>query len=451
MALNMAIIVIKIMSIGRMLNNFVQHIQIFTKSKFLRDVVAVATGIAAAQVIAIVFMPILTRLYGPEAFGAMAAFASIVNIFTPLATLGFANAIVMPETEEGAIAVIRLCLACALIVAPVTLLFIILFQDRLIEWVELEATPNLLYLIPISLLLSAMVSIVEQTAIREGLFKLKASIHVASTLLMNIGRLIGGILMPVGMVLIVMSTVGDLINLLLLLVKSPKKGIFELRQWLSFSGILKAACEQKDFALYRMPQSILNAATLGIPIILLTKFFGIAVAGQYSLAITALAAPLMLLGHSVGEVFYPKITRAIHSDPEHALQLLLKGTVALSLIAVLPFGFVFFWGEELFVFVFGEDWAVAGKYASWLSLWMGVSLASRASVASLPALKMQSYLLFQEVLSILLRTAVLYYGFTYFQSDIVAIALFSFIGIFLNLLFILVSVIAMRSLIKRSK
>ena len=74
------------------------------QSRFVRNVAAVATGIAAAQAISLAFMPFLTRLYGPEAFGALAAFTAVVNIITPLATLGYANAIVMPETEEGATA-----------------------------------------------------------------------------------------------------------------------------------------------------------------------------------------------------------------------------------------------------------------------------------------------------------------------------------------------------------
>ena len=451
MVLNMVIITIKIMSIDRMLNNFSQQIRLFVKSKFLRDVVAVATGIAAAQMIAMIFMPFLTRLYGPEAFGAMAAYVAMVNIITPLATLGYSNAIVMPDKDEDASAIIRLCLCCALVSIPATLTIIFLFQEKLIKSAAFETTPILLYFIPISLFLGALVSIADQTAIREGLFRLKASTYVASTLLMNIGRLIGGFLMPLGAVLIILYAIGDLINFLLLLAKSPKKGAFELRQWFGFSGIFKAAREQKDFALYRMPQSILNAATLGLPVLLLTDFFNISVAGQYSLAASALAAPLMLLGQSVGEVFYPKITRTIHSDPEQALQLLVKGTIALSLTAILPFGFVFFWGKELFVLVFGENWSTAGEYARWISIWMGFTLASRASVASLPGLKMQSYLLIQEVLALFMRTGALYLGFKYFQSDIIAIELFSLVGIFLNLLFILVSVIAMQSLIKRTK
>jgi hypothetical protein len=38
------------------------------KSKFVRNVAVVASGTAGAQAITMAFSPIITRLYGPEAF-----------------------------------------------------------------------------------------------------------------------------------------------------------------------------------------------------------------------------------------------------------------------------------------------------------------------------------------------------------------------------------------------
>lgn len=53
-----------------MSNSLRSRINYFSRSKFVRNVLAVATGVAAAQAISLAFMPFLTRLYGPEAFGA---------------------------------------------------------------------------------------------------------------------------------------------------------------------------------------------------------------------------------------------------------------------------------------------------------------------------------------------------------------------------------------------
>lgn len=60
-------------------------------SNFVRDVLMVGGGIALAQAISLAFMPFLTRLYGPESFGIAASFAAVVNIITPISTMGYAS------------------------------------------------------------------------------------------------------------------------------------------------------------------------------------------------------------------------------------------------------------------------------------------------------------------------------------------------------------------------
>lgn len=417
------------------------HIKTFRQSKFVRNVLAVATGVAAAQAISLAFMPFLTRLYGPEAFGALAAFTAIINIITPLATLGYANAIVMPKTEEGANAVARLSLVSAAIVSPITLIIFYLFQSQLATLVGLESEPNLLYLIPISLILVALLSVANQVAIRDGLFKVKSGSYVLSNFIINLGKLGAGYISASGITLIVLSIFANLINYIILMARVPKVGSFDFRQWFGITGIRKAAFEHKDFAIYRMPQSVINAATLGLPVILLSNFFGSAAAGQYSLTVLVLGAPIMLLGQSVGEVFYPKITQAIINNEFSVKKILIKSTLILALCSLVIFLPVIFLGSIIFPLVFGEEWLRAGQYAQWISIWLIGVLASRTCIAAFPVLKLQRYLLIQEIMSVVLRTAALYIGFKYFESDLLAVALFSLVGFFLTIFMILVTYI----------
>lgn len=424
------------------------HIKTFRQSKFVRNVFAVATGIAAAQAISLAFMPFLTRLYGPEAFGALAAFTAILNIITPLATLGYANAIVMPKTQEGANAVARLSLVSAVIASSVALIVIYAFQEQLASLAGLSSEPNLLYLIPTSLVLVALLSVANQAAIREGLFKAKSSSYVASTFIMNLGKLGVGYISATGITLIIFLIISNLINYTMLMARVPKVGAFDFRQWFGISGIRKAAFEHKDFAIYRLPQSILNAAAVGLPVILLTNYYGSSAAGYYSLTTLILGAPVLLLGQSVGEVFYPKITNAIRQQASNSLQLVIKATLALGGVAIIPFGTVMLFGPDLFAFAFGEQWKTAGEYAQWIAPWLACVLATRGILAAFPILNLQSYLLVQEVFSIILRSLALIIGLKYYQSDLVAIALFSVVGIMLMLG---LAIVGVKKLIKESR
>ena len=59
----------------------------FTARPFVRNVAAVAGGTATAQLIGILFSPLITRLYGPEAYGIQGVFMAIVAVGSSFAAL----------------------------------------------------------------------------------------------------------------------------------------------------------------------------------------------------------------------------------------------------------------------------------------------------------------------------------------------------------------------------
>lgn len=409
-------------------------------SHFVRDVVMVGGGIAAGQAIALAFMPFLTRLYGPESFGIAAAFAAIVNIITPIATMGYANAIVMPESDEDAAAVARLSILCGLIIAPISLILVHIGKPWLAVWTGMERAPHMLYLIPLTLIIGAFLSVANQSAIRAGLFKAKARAYVESKLLTDTSKLVGGLVAPSGLLLILLTIVGQLTNFIMQMLRVPRIGVLNASNWFGTNGVRNAAIEQRDFAIYRMPQSVIRAFSVGLPVMMLTALFGAGSAGQYSLVLLLLSAPVMLLGDSVGEVFYPKITRAINNKTGNAFILISKAALALFLVGTIPFGFIAFFGDVFLPWAFGSEWKIAGQYSQWVSLWMIAMLAVRPAIAAMPALKMQSTLLVYEVVITFGRVGALYIG-NWNNSEMLAIALFSIanvIGYSCLLLFVII-------------
>jgi len=407
--------------------NVWRSISSIVQSQFVRNVATVATGVFAAQVISLAFTPFLTRLYGPEAFGVVAAFVAVLTILNPTVTLGFSTAIVLPPNEEGAMAVARLSMFSTALMAPAAFVFIWVFEAHLARWTSLDSIPFILYLIPISLVFTALLAVAEQLAIREGLFKARAISKVSSTLLINIGKLAAGIFAPSGLVLIAITVVGFLINYFVLLARVPRREVFEVKRWVGARGVLEAAKTHRDFAFYRLPQSVINAAALGLPMLLLAAFFGAGTAGQYSLTSLVLGAPVMLLGKSVSDVFYPKITREISQRKQGAKKLLVRATIVSLLLAVGLFGPLAVVAPYLFPVVFGAEWIQAGLYAQWVAIWMAGVIASRPSVAAYPALGLQKHLLFYEVVVTAARVVALYMGARYWD-DLTAIAAFSVIN-----------------------
>ena len=59
----------------------------------------------------------------------------------------------------------------------------------------------------------------------------------------------------------------------------------------------------------------------------------------------------------------------MYNRGEDILPLVKKSVKILTLVSIIPFGFVFFFGDELFVWVFSEKWRQAGEYSQLMAPW----------------------------------------------------------------------------------
>ena len=96
--------------------------------------------------------------------------------------------------------------------------------------------------------------------------------------------------------------------------------------------------------------------------ILISSFFSVATLGFYSLVQKILGMPSALIGSSIGQVFFQEASEAKKKDG-NALNVYKRTIKKLLIIGIFGFGILFFLIEDIFTFVFGEKWRVAGEYA----------------------------------------------------------------------------------------
>jgi O-antigen/teichoic acid export membrane protein len=190
----------------------------------------------------------------------------------------------------------------------------------------------------------------------------------------------------------------------------------------------RVAKQHRDFPLLRTPQNLINGVSQSLPVLLLASFFGSAAAGQYTIALSVLAVPATLVGGSVMSVFYPRINDALHKG-ENAQFLIIRATLGMALTGGLPYLVVVAAGPILFPFIFGEKWNTAGHYAQWLAPWLFLQFINKPAVAAIPALRLQGGLLIYELFSTGTKVIALWLGFSVFEDDVTAVALFSIAGI----------------------
>lgn len=402
----------------------------FSKSSFVRNVVTVASGTAAAQVIAIAFSPLITRLYGPEIFGLQSLFMSVVTLLSTVAALSYPVAIVLPNSDVDAFGLVKLSIYIGIVMALLTAISLTFFGDDLFSLLNAEAISAYAFLIPVAMFFLVLGTVFSQWLIRKKAFSFTARYAVFTSLLLNSVKTGMGVVYPTAMVLIVTNLVGTVIGTALTYLgwrRLPPEKRLKNETSARPATLMQLANRYRDFPFLRTPQNLINAFSQSLPIILLSIYFGASAAGQYTLAINVLGIPVALIGGSVMSVFYPRINEALHNG-ENVSTLIIRATAGMAATGALPFLVIMIAGPFLFELVFGEAWRAAGTYAQWLSIWLFLQYINKPAVSAIPALGLQGGLLIYEVFSTGTKILALWIGFAHYHDALIAVALFSLFG-----------------------
>src|SRR5699024_6934463 len=308
------------------------------KKKFVRNVIILSGGTVGAQVIAMLFSPVITRIYGPESYGVMGTFSSITRTIIPIAALSYPIAIVLPKDNRDAKGLIRLSLFITIILSMISLIFLVLFNDIIISIFNLKEIGNFLYLIPLTIFFAGFMQVMEQWMIRTKQFSVNARVTLIESLITNLSKVSIGTFYPLSIVLVITTAFTNGIKgfLMFILNKEPVHNKSS-KDVSNYKNIKHLAKRHFDFPVYRAPEQFLNAASNSLPILMLTAFFGPVSAGFYTIGRTVLRLPTQLIGKSVGDVFYPRIAEA-YNNKENVAMLIKRATLVLVGVGIIPYG-----------------------------------------------------------------------------------------------------------------
>jgi O-antigen/teichoic acid export membrane protein len=103
----------------------------------------------------------------------------------------------------------------------------------------------------------------------------------------------------------------------------------------------------------------------------------------------------------------------------------MKGTAALAMLGLLPYGLVVAAGPQLFSYIFGAGWESAGVYARWLSVPSYFAFVAVPTLSAVPIIRLQGQFLAYEIAVTLISIISLAAGTLLLQSDVAAIAFMS--------------------------
>lgn len=381
-------------------------------NSFLKSVVAVITGSAAAQLIQLIASPVVARLYGPEAFGEASTIIAILGVLLPLATLGYSTLVVVAKSGDAAVAAYHLVRRVAwwftgLLVVAIAVVWAMApmsFGPLGGIWVAI--------LLPIIVPIAAYREVALAALSRERRYRDVARFSVTNAFVTATLRILGGAVVPTSTMLLVAYAGGLLIQTSTNLSKTRVLAAVlnhGAKERPSASAAWTFAKKNKSYALSRAPQVFVNAASQAMPIIAASSVLGPSDAGIIAMAKTVVSAPVSLIASAVNTVAISEFSRTLR-DGGRVIALYFRSTAIMAMIGLIPASLLFLFGRELFGLVFGASWAQSGEVAKWLSIVAAAQFASRPSTAVIQAFELHKWQFGHEVVFLIARAAAVLVG-----------------------------------------
>ncbi len=318
------------------------------------------TGTTIAQAIPIAISPILTRIYTPEDFGVFALFLAIVSIFGSIANGRYDLAIMLPKKDEDAINIFALGFIITTSLSLILLFLVVLFNDYFTKLLNNEEISIWLYFVPITVFFTGLFNILNYFNNRRKNYKDIANATIIKSIILAITQLSIGFVKSGATGLISGQILSQMFANMRLLKNIIKDKI--LLSKITKVKIIALAKRYKNFPKFSMLAILANTLSVHLTNILISSFYSISTLGFYSLVQRILGMPSALIGRSIGQVFFQEATKEKQQTGKSINTF--NSTVKKLVIIGLPsFGILFFIVEDLFAFIFGEEWRIAGIYA----------------------------------------------------------------------------------------
>ncbi|MFQ3292615.1 oligosaccharide flippase family protein [Reinekea sp.] len=404
---------------------------------FKKNIATLMTGTIASQIIPIASSPVLTRLYSPDDFGVLVLFVSIATFIVVVSTGRYDFG--LPQTKN-IIDAANLSVLSFLIV----LIFTALIVSLLIIVRNLSITINsfgqLVFLVPVSIFLLSCTSILINLSIRFDAYKGISISRVFQSLTTAFIGITIGLYNTMAYGLILAILVGQIVGFMILIF-SLRKLIFRMSLTdITVINLIEVAKEYSLFPKKNLPSAIVNSFYNNGKMVILTLLYSTAFTGLLSLTFRVVQMPITVVSNSVSDVLYRYVSIELQRGDYRSIQSKLKRmAIILSLVGLVPSITLLLWGEDLFIFVFGEAWGLAGKYAAILSFGFYFQFIASPFCKVFYAYNNHSVYLSWEIVRFVLVYLPMLIGYICLANDILVIAVLSLslVASYILLLFLL--------------
>ena len=395
------------------------------QNSFIKDSVTMASSPLITQLLGLMIIPLITRIYSPEMFGLAATFMALSCIFAEFAGFGFSSAILLPDKDETANYIFIMVIIFTIIPFFVTSSIIILFSSQIAAQVNFAFPISYYWLIPILVLTHGVFQALRYLTIRNAGFSKLVYANVSAYIIENSFLIFVGIFVAAEpIVIIIAAVISAVTRILILIINVGYKKMYHLPHIFSIAKYKNLFKRYKKFPIFTLPTNIISRYVVQIPIIIFTALFSAKACGYYIFATRILNLPVNLIGNSVSEVYFQ---RSALLQMEGKKEISIRLFSILTEISFIPLIIVVLLGQEIFSLLLGSNWSEAGLYAQVLSISVFVRFIFAPSPYLLILLEKQQYQLYFNIILTIITILSLAIGYL-FKEIIISLVLISFLS-----------------------
>ncbi len=384
---------------------------------FFKDTLTLLAGTGGSQLLSVLMVPVITRLFSVENFGVMTTFSTVTLTIAVFACAGYDQAINLPKDDKQAWNLFCLCIYFNIAFYLILHILTFSFNDWITHWIFKTEKNLFVYLLPVTVFFRGIYMAMMFWMIR---FRNFATLSVAGFIGVagNQGtKLIGGYCVGDSVSFLILGTLfSNIFPCISFAARMYRQTPREIFRFPSKLGLIYVGYKYRNFPLYSTWVELLINLGRSIPVLLLASAYDNTTVGYFGLAYTILTLPISLFNVTVRQACLPRIT-ALMNERKPVSAFLQKIIMGLSAVSIIPFTLIMIYGPDLVSFIFGSNWREAGVYARLLVPWCFTMLLVPPASVVLTVTQNQAFrLIFYSALTVF--QIIIFIIPTYLKMDI---------------------------------
>lgn len=401
----------------------------FMSSSMLKNVARISTGTIIGQLVSMLSLPILTRIYGDKIIGDWTFLNTIALLVNAVSDFGLTNALMMERNDEDMLQTYKVVTTIVFGISIFVAILAFLYYGIL--------SPSSIIISPIFVAVFLMIAVftLQQTQICYTWLNRQTKYDVLMKNPIINNAMFGGVAILLGFIGIkeygyyLGWVIGQIITLMHMKRYLPK-GFFSFK-WGAYKSVFT---RNKHFVVYQLPTNMITQAKNQLPTLLIKLFFGANILGQYAITVRVINIPINLLGTSIGRVFFQKSSE-MKLKGEPVGDFTYRNITRVMKIAIVPVMLIMAFGDVAFNFVLGSGWQMAGDMVRILALQSFFTFLMMASQGISITIDKQNYAVVSAAVQAIGITISLAVGAYVFNSIYIGTAILSISYIIINIVY----------------